>query len=88
MRGSFPTNFNDTPVQTDLYMLQDSDSPLETDSKVRSILVCFEDRLNDPSVFTMQLEVWSRRSDSSLWLSTIGDPDLVEEQASIECEVY
>lgn len=81
-RGSYPMNFVDTEVQADLYLLQSSESLLESDSKVRSFRVCYEDKAVDPSLFRIQAEVWSRTSGQSMWLSSIGDASIDDS----ECE--
>ena len=66
-------------------MLLYSASVLKSDSKVRTIRVCYEDRIKDESLFSLQLEVWSRSSDKNMWLSVIGHDKIIFE-GSYDCD--
>lgn len=87
-QGSFPFGSPDTVVQTDLFMLRDSDSKLESDSIVRAIKVCYQEKKEDPSLFSLQLEVWSRKTSQNMWLSPIGNPKIGINGAETECEIH
>ena len=75
--------WQDTELQTDLNMLLADASVLQSDSKVRTIKACYQDRELDPTLFSLQLEVWSRKTDESMWLSKIGHSDIQEQ----DCEL-
>ena len=47
--------------------------------------VCYENKSVDPTKFTIQFETWSRSTDESYPLSTIGDIDIAAKQTKT-CE--
>ena len=76
---------SDTELQTDYNKLLAESSVLQSDSKIRTIKVCYEDRSIDQSLFSMQLEVWSRATDQNMWLSFIGHSDITDDE---DCDVF
>ena len=76
---------SDTELQTDYNKLLAESSVLQSDSKIRTIKVCYEDRSTDQSLFSMQLEVWSRATDQNMWLSFIGHSNITDDE---DCDVY
>ena len=67
-------------------MLLNQFSVLQSDSKVRTIKVCYEDRAVDQSLFSLQLEVWSRSTDEAMKLSNIGHENIVKDQEGADCD--
>lgn len=61
---------------------------MERDSKVRTFKVCYDEIDIDPTKFTLQVEVWSRMSNESMWLSILGDPAIIDRMPFVYCEEY
>ena len=41
----------------------------------------------DPSKFSLELEIWSRKTDKAMWLSAIGHRDIIRRMPDgVECE--
>ena len=64
---------------------------------MRSIKVCYDQKssrgnikVRDNSVFSMQLELWSRSTRESEWLNTIGHPSLLQkvDDGDADCDIH
>ena len=64
---------------------------------MRSIKVCYDEKssrgvskVRDTSVFSMQLELWSRSTRESEWLNINGHPSLLQkiEEGDADCEIH
>ena len=80
--GAPPSRSLGPEVQTDFNRLRTSESILDADSKVRTIKACYSSDASDPTKFTLQMEVWSRQSDRSMWLGIYGDIDIIQRAQS------
>jgi len=67
-------------VQTDYNLLRADQTVVGfgVDSKVRSIKACYLDKASEPVKFAISLEVWTRSTNRSLWLSVIGDIGVIK----------
>ena len=64
---------------------------------MRSIKVCYDQKTSrgnskarDITVFSVQLELWSRSTRESEWLNTIGHPALLQkiEEGESDCDIH